>query len=174
MLEVLNGAPVTEVAVPYGVSRQSVYTWKAKHTAGGFAALKELSRRPRSSPTRLSAEVEALACEMRRAHPRWGARRTAHELARAGVSSAPSRATAHRMLVRNGLVRRQEQQHRRKYKRWQREARCICGSSTWSAGSSWPTAGSARCSPVSTTIPGSWWLPRSWPCPRGGPSRMPS
>jgi len=28
----------------------------------------------------------------------------------------------HRILVRNGLVRRQEQQHRRKYKRWQREA----------------------------------------------------
>ncbi|WFB05610.1 IS481 family transposase [Streptomyces sp. LX-29] len=122
VLEVLNGAPVTEVAVRYGVSRQSIYTWKAKHAAGGFAALKELSRRPRSSPTRLPAEVEALACEMRRAHPRWGARRIAHELARAGVPSPPSRATVHRVLVRNGLVRRQKQQHRRKYKRWQREA----------------------------------------------------
>jgi transposase InsO family protein len=70
----------------------------------------------------VAAEVEALACEMRRAHPRWGARRIAFELAQAGVASPPSRATVHRVLVRNGLVRRQEQQHRRKYKRWQREA----------------------------------------------------
>jgi transposase InsO family protein len=56
------------------------------------------------------------------AHPRWGARRIAFELAAAGVASPPSRATVHRVVVRNGLVRPQEQQHRRKYKRWQREA----------------------------------------------------
>jgi transposase InsO family protein len=122
VLEVLDGAPVSEVAVRYGVSRQAVYGWKAKYAAGGIEGLREASRRPRTSPTRLSAEVEALACEMRRAHPRWGARRIAFELAQAGVAAPPSRATVHRVLVRNGLVRRQEQQHRRKYKRWQREA----------------------------------------------------
>jgi len=66
--------------------------------------------------------VEALVCEMRRAHPRWGARRITFELGQAGVPSPPSRATVHRVLVRNGLVRAQRQQHRRKYRRWQREA----------------------------------------------------
>ena len=121
MLEVLDGAPVSEVAVRYGVSRQAVYTWKAKHAAGGFDALREGSRRPRTSPTRLAAEVEALACEMRRAHPRWGARRIAFEIAQTGAPSPPSRATVHRVLERNGLIRHQEQRHRRKYKRWQRE-----------------------------------------------------
>jgi transposase len=30
VLEVLDGSPVGEVAVRYGVSRQTVYTWKAK------------------------------------------------------------------------------------------------------------------------------------------------
>ena len=59
---------------------------------------------------------------MRRAHPRWGTRRIAFELATAGVASPPSRTTVHRVLVRNGLVCRQEQQHLRKYGRWQREA----------------------------------------------------
>lgn len=122
VLEVLDGSPVSEVAVRYGVSRQAVYTWKAKHAAGGIDALREVSRRPKTSPTRVPAEVEVLACEMRRAHPRWGARRIAFELAQAGVASPPSRATVHRVLVRNGLVRHQEQHHRRKYKRWQREA----------------------------------------------------
>ncbi len=121
VLEVLDGSPVSEVAVRYGVSRQAVYAWKAKHAAGGIEALREVSRRPKTSPTRVSGDVEALACEMRRAHPRWGARRIAFELAQAGIASPPSRATVHRVLVRNGLVRHQEQHHRRKYKRWQRE-----------------------------------------------------
>jgi transposase InsO family protein len=34
----------------------------------------------------------------------------------------PARATVHRVLVRNGLVAAEEQQHPRKYRRWQREA----------------------------------------------------
>ena len=33
VLEVLDGSPVSEVAVRYGVSRQSVYSWKARHAA---------------------------------------------------------------------------------------------------------------------------------------------
>lgn len=33
----------------------------------------------------------------------------------------PTPASAHRVLERNGLIRRQKHQHRRKYKRWQRE-----------------------------------------------------
>ena len=63
-----------------------------------------------------------MVCEMRRAHPRWGARRIAYEIERTGTAPAPSRATVHRVLTRNGFVRAEEQQHRRKYKRWQREA----------------------------------------------------
>jgi transposase InsO family protein len=38
------------------------------------------------------------------------------------VEVVPARATVHRALVRNGLVEPQSQRHRRKYKRWQREA----------------------------------------------------
>ncbi|MDQ0305590.1 transposase InsO family protein [Kitasatospora herbaricolor] len=65
--------------------------------------------------------MESLVCEMRRSHPRRGARRIAFEIERTGTKPAPSRATVHRVLNRNGLVRPQEQQHRRKYKWWQRE-----------------------------------------------------
>ena len=121
VLEVLDGSSITEVALRYGVSRQSVYTWKAKYVAAGFDGLRETSRRPKTSPTRLPAAMEALVCEMRRTHPRWGARRIAHEIERTGSDAAPSRATVHRVLTRNGLVRSQDQRHPRKYKRWQRE-----------------------------------------------------
>jgi transposase len=70
VLEVLDGSSVSEVAVRYGVSRQAVYTWMTKYAAGGVEALHEVSRRPRTTPTRVAADVEALACEMRQAHPR--------------------------------------------------------------------------------------------------------
>jgi transposase InsO family protein len=120
-MEVLDGAPASEVAVRYGVSRQSVYTWKVKYAAGGIDGLRDASRRPRTSPSRLPAETEALVCELRRAHPRWGARRIAFEAAQRGVERAPSRATVHRVLARNGMVVPQAQRHKRKYKRWQRE-----------------------------------------------------
>ncbi len=121
VLEVLDGSPVSEVAVRYGVSRQSVYAWKARHAAAGVDGLREASRRPRTSPSRLPAETEALICELRRAHPRWGAWRIAFEVAQRGVTPAPSRATVHRVLVRNGMVTPQAQRHKRKYRRWQRE-----------------------------------------------------
>jgi transposase InsO family protein len=120
-MEVLDGSPVSEVAVRYGVSRQSVYTWRDRYAAGGIDGLRDASRRPRTSPSRLPAETEALVCELRRAHPRWGARRIAFEAAQRGVERAPSRATVHRVLERNGMVVPQAQRHKRKYKRWQRE-----------------------------------------------------
>ena len=121
VLEVLDGSPVSEVAVRYGVSRQSVYSWKARHAAAGIDGLRETSRRPRTSPSWLAAETEALVCELRRAHPRWGVRRIAFEVAQRGVAGAPSRATVHRVLVRNAMVTPQAQRHKRKYRRWARE-----------------------------------------------------
>ena len=71
---------------------------EGRHAAAGVDGLRESSRRPRTSPSRLAAEAEALVCELRRAHPRWGARRIAFEVAQRGVG-APSRATVHRVLV---------------------------------------------------------------------------
>ncbi|WSJ89932.1 hypothetical protein OG430_42280 [Streptomyces sp. NBC_01304] len=41
-----------------------------------------------------------MICRLRRQHPRWGARRIAHELGGRGLESAPSRATVHRVLSR--------------------------------------------------------------------------
>ncbi|MBN9097950.1 MAG: IS481 family transposase [Pseudonocardia sp.] len=122
VLEVRDGAPVTEVAARYGASRQSVYGWKSRYERDGIGGLADRSRRPHTSPGRMPAQVEALVCELRRTHPRWGARRIVFELATRGVDGVPARATVHRALVRNGLVEPQQQRHRRKYKRWQREA----------------------------------------------------
>ena len=60
-------------------------------------------------------------CEMRRALSRWGARRICFELRRNGVAPVPLRARVYRVLVRNRLVDAQAQQHKRRYRRWERE-----------------------------------------------------
>ncbi len=120
--EVLGGSPIGEVALRYGTTRQSLDSWRARVKEEGMTGLIDRSRRPHQSPSKLSAEVEAQICQMRRQHPRWGARRISHELGRHGLDRVPSRATVHRVLVRNGLIDPQDQHRKRKYKRWQREA----------------------------------------------------
>ncbi len=123
VMEVVSGAPVSEVAVRYGVSRQAVYDWLGRYERDGLAGLADHSHRPRYQPRQLDAEVEALICRMRAAHPRWGPRRLAFELGKAGVDLVPSRSTVYRVLVRHGLVAARKRKRRRQdYKRWQRDA----------------------------------------------------
>lgn len=65
---VMAGMPVAEVAERYGVSRSSVHTWVNRYRAGGIAALADRSHRPHHQPRQLAADIEALICELRRAH----------------------------------------------------------------------------------------------------------
>jgi transposase InsO family protein len=122
VLEVRAGVPVTEAAARAGVSRQSVHAWVRRYEQGGLGALADRSRRPESCPHQVSVEVEAVVCEMRREHPKWGPLRLAHELARAGVVPAPSRMSVYRVLVRHGLI---EPVPRKRpmdsYLRWERD-----------------------------------------------------
>ncbi len=121
--EAAAGVPVTEVAGRFGVSRQSVHAWIRRYEQGGLCALSDRSRRPRSSPGQVSAEIEAVVCEMRREHPRWGPMRLAHEVKRAGASPAPSRMSVHRVLVRHGLIEPQPRKRPKdSYVRWERDA----------------------------------------------------
>jgi transposase InsO family protein len=88
----------------------------------GVAGLADHSHRPACQPRQLDAEVEALICQLRGGHPRWGPRRLLFELGKAGVSPLPSRSTVYRVLVRHGLVPARKRKRRRQdYKRWQRE-----------------------------------------------------
>jgi transposase len=106
--EVLGGSPIGEVGERFGTSRQPLHAWRRRFEAEGVPGLVDRSRRPKSSPSRLDAEVEALICQLRREHPRWGARRVAFELGQRGLASVPGRATVYRVMARNGLVKPQE------------------------------------------------------------------
>jgi transposase len=119
---VLAGARVTEVAAALGVSRQSVHSWVSRYLAEGLAGLADRSHRPSFCPHQVAGEVEVVVAEMRRQHPKWGAKRIRLELLRRppGVP-VPSERTINRILARQGLMTpRPRKRPRDSYRRWQR------------------------------------------------------
>lgn len=120
---VLSGARVTEVAASAGVSRQSVHAWVGRYLAEGLSGLADRSRRPKSCPHRSASEVEVLVVELRRKHPRWGAKRIRMELLRMPSSRlvVPSTRTINRILTRRGMVEsRPRKRPRDSFRRWER------------------------------------------------------
>ena len=122
VLQVLDGIPVTEVAERFGVARQTVHRWMARYRDGGLDGLADRSHAPRSHPWRISAEVEAVICDLRGSHRRWGSRRLVFELAKRGHPDV-SRSTVYRVLVRHQLLEPVPRRRRRdQYRRWERSA----------------------------------------------------
>jgi transposase len=85
VMEVLAaGVPVVEVAERYGVSRKTVHVWLNLYRDGGPAGwgLADRSHRPRAHRWQVSAAVDIVICELRRAHPtpRAGDRSTTEAL----------------------------------------------------------------------------------------------
>jgi transposase InsO family protein len=122
VLEVLNdGASVTDVALRYGVARQTVHDWLRKYAVEGLRGLADRSSRPLSCPHQMDPSVEARIVEMRRAHPGWGPRTILYWLEREGIGPLPGRTSVERCLVRHGLVTPQARKRKRSdYIRWER------------------------------------------------------
>ena len=122
VLEVLDGTPVTEVAERFGVARQTVHRWVAHYRESGIDGLADRSHAPKAHPRRISAEIEAVICDLRGAHRSWGPRRLVFELERRGHPGV-SRSTVYRVLVRHHLIEPVSRRRRRdQYRRWERSA----------------------------------------------------
>jgi transposase InsO family protein len=117
-----DGWKVSEVAEHFGVARQTVHRWIARHNAGGVLALADASHRPHGCSHQIGAELEALICEIRRLHPGWGPRRILHELGRKGVDPLPGRSSIYRCLKRHNLIElRRRKKRRDEFRRWERD-----------------------------------------------------
>ena len=112
VLEVLDGTTVTEVAQRFGVARQTVHRWVARYRESGLDGLADRSHAPQAHPWRVSAEIEAVICDLRTAHRSWGPRRLAFELERRGHPGI-SRSTVYRVLVRYHLIEPVSRRRRR-------------------------------------------------------------
>lgn len=95
------GANLSALARAFGVDRKTVYKWLAR--AGEAGGLAERSRRPRLSPGRTGAEMEAEVLALRAAHPAWGGRKLRHVLMRRH-GAAPAASTITQILRRNGVA----------------------------------------------------------------------
>ena len=91
----------------YTISRKTGYKWLERFREAGIVGLADLSRRPHSSPLRVSGELVLRIGELRIAHPRWGPRKLRAVLARTlEADDVPSIRTIARILERAGMVRK--------------------------------------------------------------------
>jgi transposase InsO family protein len=116
---VADGRAITEVAVSWGISRQTLHTWLTRYEQAGLDGLVDPSHRPDRSPAQMAPELEVVLLETRRAHPGLGPTRLVYELARRGL--VISRSGVYRALVRAGLIESGGRRRRQEYwRRWER------------------------------------------------------
>ena len=92
----------------YGISRKTGYKWLKRFQEQGIEGLRDMSRRPRSSPLRASGESVLQVLELRGRHPRWGPKKLHRILQRMngdGSTPVPSIRTIARILDRAGKIR---------------------------------------------------------------------
>ena len=100
VLEVLQqGATVTEVAVRFGVTRQTVHRWLRRYAAQGLSGLADGSERPLSCPHQMPPELEARIVELRRTNPGWGPRTILFRLEAERVVPLPGRSSVYRLSL---------------------------------------------------------------------------
>lgn len=93
--------PMRELCRRFGSSPKTGYTWLARHTLGGDAALADRSRRPHTSPGRTSPDLEARVLDLRDEHACWGGRKLRARLLALGLADVPSASTSTAILRRH-------------------------------------------------------------------------
>jgi transposase InsO family protein len=104
MLASLKGANVSKLCERFGISRKTAYKWLGRFDPQQpEGSLTDSSKRPRTSPQRCEAALEAQVVELRKQHPAWGGRKIAYVLAREqGLQLAASTVTS--ILHRHQLI----------------------------------------------------------------------
>src|SRR5579859_5186249 len=100
-----KGERVAALCREFGVSRETGHKWIKRFKEGGYEALQEQSRRPKTTPLATGEELVMATLEARHAHPRWGPYKLHILLRRRFREQTPSKRTIARILHRANLVR---------------------------------------------------------------------
>lgn len=102
----------SELCRRFGISRDKGYKWLRRYRAEGRAGLADRSRRPRSSPERTAAAVEAEILRVRKdSNDAWGGRKIAAVLRRCGDAVVPAPSTITAILRRHGKLEPRAAEH---------------------------------------------------------------
>ncbi|MFE2129154.1 IS481 family transposase [Streptomyces amritsarensis] len=94
---VASGRPIAHVAAEMGISRATAHKWVRRWRTEGEAGLADRSSRPRTTPHRTAAAIEARVCDLRRDRKLGPAR--------IGPIVGLPASTVHRILTRHRLHR---------------------------------------------------------------------
>jgi len=96
---------ITEICKQFGISRTLGYKYIERFNQMGFAGLNELSRKPKTSPTKTPARIAKDIISIRTKHPRYGADKIKTILEREKPDIQwPSQTTIHTILKTKGLI----------------------------------------------------------------------
>lgn len=104
---VVEGRSKAEVAKDYGVTYRWVHTLVSRYLAGGWEAIEPQSRRPLTSPTKTSPEIEAAILALRQSLQKAGHDAGPHTIAvhlHRQNGSSPAVSTIWKILTRHELI----------------------------------------------------------------------
>ena len=120
-LSLAPGANVSELCRRFDIARSNGNKWRARYLTEGRDGLCDRSRRPRRSPTRTAAAVEAEVLRVRDdSNNAWGGRKIAHVMEREGAATVPSPSTITTILKRHGRLEQRASEHPGPYQRFER------------------------------------------------------
>lgn len=102
-LALMEGANVSALCRQFGIGRTCGHKLIARYLSEGEAGLVERSRRPRSSPSKSTSQMEAAVLSIRAEHPSWGGRKIARVVART-EHARPAASTVTAIMQRNGIA----------------------------------------------------------------------
>lgn len=108
-----QAVPLSELCRRFGISRKTGYKWLQRE------ALSDQSRRPRTSPRRTAASIEAHVLTMRERHPAWGGRKIARRLRDLGHAEVPHPSTVTHILRRHGRIEPRRSGEGARYQRFE-------------------------------------------------------
>lgn len=115
---------VTELTQRLGVSRKTIYKWKAR--AGQHSDSLDVhwsrdhSRRPKSCPWQSGPQTEQLVVDLRQEHPCWGPRKLRKLMEARSAERVPSVSTIAAILKRRSLIDREQTLCHKAYTRFER------------------------------------------------------
>lgn len=116
------GANISALCRAYGISRKTAYKWLKRERESGAAGLEDQSRRPKHSPRRTEAGMEAQILAVRGTYPDWGGSKLRKVLQTQGLSGLPAASTITAILRRNAQIDPAEASKHKAFQRFERAA----------------------------------------------------